>query len=160
MRMENAHFEQSGINGAEFVKLPVIGTNGGHVLRLLRPECPLWPDFPNGLGEIYFSEIEPGVVRAWKLHMRQTGNFAVPSGRLRMVLYDARADSPTLGALAALDLGLPDNYRLLRVPSGVWYGFKCLSETPALICNCPDIPHDPEDVKRLPQDDAEIPYKW
>lgn len=160
MSGHSANIQETGIREAQFMDLPRFATSGGEVLRMLRPASPMWKNFPAGLGEIYFSRIEPGVVRAWKLHTEQTGMFAVPSGVARFVLYDARADSPTLGVLANLVLGLPDNYRLLRVPCGVWYGFKCLGDATAVICNCADRPHDPEETVRLPQDDPSIPFKW
>ena len=31
---------------------------------------------------------------------------------------------------------------------------------PALICNCADIPHDPDEGRRLPANDPSIPYQW
>lgn len=154
------NIEQTGVAGATFLKLPVIAANGGQVMRMLRPENPVWPNFPSGLGEIYFSEIESGIIRAWKLHTSQTGYFTVPFGQIKIVLYDARADSHTLGVMAELNLGKPNNYRLLKIPAGIWYGFKCVSASSALICNCADLPHDPEEMRRLPQDSSEIPYKW
>lgn len=158
--MQETTLIETGIKDAVYMNLECFPAHGGQALRMLRPDSPMWPDFPKGLGEVYFSAIEPGFTRAWKLHLRQTGCFAVPYGIIRIVLYDARADSPSLGVLAVLDLGLPNNYRLLRVPAGVWHGFKCLGNTTALICNCPDMPHNPDDIKRLPWDDPSIPYKW
>lgn len=152
--------EQTGIKDCLFIKLSIIASNGGQVLHLLKQENPLWPNFPNGLGEIYFSEVQPGITRAWKLHTLQTGYFAVPLGRIKIVLYDGRADSSTLGVMAELELGLPHNYRLLKIPPGLWYGFKCISETSALICNCTDRPHNEAEMKRLPQNTTEIPYRW
>ncbi len=59
-----------------------------------------------------------------------------------MVIYDDRADSVTKGQTVHLQIGR-DNYVLVRIPTGVWYGFKCLSPGPALIANCTDLPHDP-----------------
>ena len=158
--MDQHSTEQTGIKDAVYMELPTFPTNGGRVLRMLRPDSPMWPNFPAGLGEVYFSLVEPQIVRAWKLHTRQTGLFAVPMGLVKFVLYDARAASPTLGVIASLELGLPDNFRLLRIPNGVWYGFKCLSASAALICNCADMPHDPEEAQTLPPDDIKVPFKW
>jgi dTDP-4-dehydrorhamnose 3,5-epimerase len=42
----------------------------------------------------------------------------------------------------------------------VWSGFKGVSPTPALVANCPDMPHDPAEVDRLPADDPTVPYVW
>ena len=149
-----------GIDGALLQPLGVISTPGGPVLHMLRPGSALLPDFSKGFGEIYFSEVLPGHVKAWKCHTRQVQHFAVPTGLLRIVLYDGRPDSPTRGVVCELTLGRPENYSLLRMPTGVWYGFAALGQAPALICNCADVPHDPAEGQRLPVDDPSIPYCW
>lgn len=149
-----------GIADALFQPLAVIPAPGGPVLHMLRPHSPLLPDFTAGFGEIYFSEVLPGAVKAWKRHSRQTQLFAVPRGLLKIVLYDDRPGSPTCGALRELALGRPERYGLLRIPLGVWYGFTALGKEAALICNCADIPHDPAEGERRPPDDPAIPYDW
>lgn len=149
-----------GVAGALFQPLKVIPAHGGPVLHMLRPDSPLLPDFHAGFGEIYFSEVLPGAIKAWKRHSRQTQHFAVPCGLLKIVLYDDRPASITHGRLCELNLGRPDCYGLLRIPAGVWYGFTALGKAPALICNCADIPHDPAESERLPVDDPSIPYTW
>lgn len=149
-----------GIYGALLQPLGVIPTPGGPVLHMLRPGSALLPDFSRGFGEIYFSEVLPGHVKAWKCHTRQVQHFAVPAGLLRIVLYDGRPDSPTRDVVCELALGRPENYFLLRIPTGVWYGFAAMDNSPALICNCADIPHDPAEGQRLPMDDPSIPYCW
>ncbi|MDR0816562.1 MAG: dTDP-4-dehydrorhamnose 3,5-epimerase family protein [Desulfovibrio sp.] len=152
--------EALGIEGAFFLPLRVIAANGGQVLHFLKPDSPLLPDFTNGFGEIYFSEALPGAVKAWKRHRRQTQLFAVPCGRLTIALYDARPASPSCGLLRELILGRPDHYGLLRIPRGIWYGFAALGQTPALVCNCADMPHAPDEGERRPPDDPAIPYRW
>lgn len=149
----------TGIEGAWLWPLKIIPASGGPVLRMLRNE-PGSPGYPAQLGEIYFSEIMPGCVKAWKLHEKQKQQFAVPAGQILIVLCDARTASPTFGQLASLRLGRPDNYNLLVIPPGIWYGFKAMSQTPALICNCADMPHDPAEARRLPMDSERIPYSW
>ena len=82
---------ESVIKDVELQELAVIPTNGGPVMHMMRPASPLFGE----IGEVYFSEVEPGCVKAWKCHTRQTQRFAVPVGRLKIVLYDGRPDSPT-----------------------------------------------------------------
>ena len=149
-----------GIAGALLQPLKVIPTDGGPVMHMLRPGSSLLPDFSKGFGEIYFSEVLPGHVKAWKRHTRQTQHFAVPSGLLKIVMYDDRPDSETRGVLCELALGRPEHYGLLRIPVNVWYGFTAMGDAPALICNCADIPHDPTEGQRLPVNDPSIPYQW
>ena len=151
---------ETGIAGALFQPLKVIPTPGGRVLHMLRAGSPLLPDFADGFGEIYFSEVLPSAVKAWKRHTRQTQLFAVPSGLLHIVLYDDRPDSPTRDSLVERRLGRPDDYGLLRIPPLVWYGFTAVGDMPALICNCADLPHDPAEGERRATDDPAIPYAW
>lgn len=160
MNMEKMTAQDVGIAGALLQQLKIILAEGGPVLHMLRPDSPLLPDFSKGFGEIYFSEVLPGHVKAWKRHTRQTQHFAVPSGLLKIVLYDDRPDSETRGVLCELALGRPEHYGLLRIPVNVWYGFTAMGDGPALICNCADIPHDPAEGQRLPADDPSIPYTW
>lgn len=136
------------VAGAVTLPLAVIPTPGGPVMHMLRTTSPLFA----GFGEVYFSEVLPGAVKAWKRHQRQTQYFAVPVGRLRVVLYDAAT-----GTQCDVTLGRPDDYKLLRIPPGVWYGFTALDDAPALVCNCADIPHDPAESERLPVDDPSMP---
>lgn len=128
----------------------------GAVLHMLRNDA---PDFVR-FGECYFSEVLPGAVKGWKRHRLQTQTLAVPVGRIRMVIYDDRTESPTHKNLLTLEMGRPDAYVLLRIPPGVWYGFACVSELPALLVNCADSPHDPAESETRPLDAPEIPYNW
>ena len=161
------------IAGAFLFPLRAITVPGGDVLHMLRPSFPLQPGLEAGaaggdrltLGELYFSEVLPGNVKAWKRHARQTQHFCVPSGRLGIVFYDARLDSPTKGVVQALVLGRGEQtcYGLLRIPCGVWYGFTALGDRPALICNAPDLSHDPAEGEKLSFDSDEgrsFPFDW
>lgn len=144
------------IDGVTIVQLREIVDARGAVLHFLRADA---PDFTR-FGEVYFSEIAPGRVKGWKRHKRQLQNLAVPSGRIRLVLYDGRTQSPTSGKIQALELGRPDAYCRVRVPPGVWYAFGNIGTSPALLANCAAMPHDPEEGETRPLDDVSIPYTW
>ena len=144
------------INDVLISPLKQFSDERGSVLQMLRCDAPEFIQF----GECYFSEILPGAIKAWKRHRAQTQNLAVPVGRIRIVIYDDRQSSPTCGKLQVLELGRPDAYHRLRINSGLWYGFTCISTTPALLANCADIPHDPNDTELLDWDNPTIPYLW
>jgi dTDP-4-dehydrorhamnose 3,5-epimerase len=148
------------IQGVCFLPLRIVPASGGNVMHVLRPGNPLLPDFSEGLGEVYFSEILPGCVKAWKRHRLQTQRFVVPAGRMGIVLYDDRPLSFTRGAVQVRELGRPDSYGMLLVPPMVWYGFRAVGEVPALVCNCADTPHDPDEGERRDSDDPRIPYRF
>ena len=144
------------IDGLTFTELRQITDDRGAVLHMLRCDA---ADF-TGFGECYFSETLPGAVKAWKCHRKQTQNLAVPIGRVRIAIYDDRQSSSTRGNLRILELGRPDVYGRLRIPPGLWYGFSCISTTPALVVNCADLPHDASENESRSADDSAIPYKW
>ena len=117
-----------------------------------------WDVF-EGFGEIYFSCVFPGKIKAWHIHKRMTLNYAVPLGEIRFVLYDDRPDSPTRGEVQEMVLG-PDTYCLVTVPPMIWNGFKGLGSETSIVANCATIPHDPEEIVRRDPMDSTIPYDW
>ena len=148
--------DQSSIDGVLVTGLRQVVDERGAVLHHMRSDAPEFTTF----GECYFSEMIPGAVKAWKCHREQTQHLAVPIGRVRFVIYDDRELSPTNGSLEVVELGRPDHYNRLRIPKGLWYGFTCLSDQPALIANCTDEPHDPTDTELRAEHDPRIPYHW
>ena len=117
-----------------------------------------WDVF-EAFGEIYFSCVFPGAIKAWHIHKRMTLNYAVPLGEIRFVLYDDRPDSPTKGEVQEMVLG-PDNYCLVTVPPMIWNGFKGLGSETSIVANCATIPHDPDEIVRRDPMDSFIPYDW
>lgn len=153
-----SHGGEGVIAGVVIRPLRIIADGRGAVLHMLRAD---WPEF-HRFGEIYFSEVAPGAVKAWKRHFRMTQHFAVPVGRIRLVIHDAREGSPTRGQTQVLELGRPDAYVLAVIPPMLWYGFSAIGDRPALLANCADLPHDPAESEQLDPADAEasIPYLW
>ena len=126
------------IDGVLVQPLRQIPDERGRVMHMLKASDPHF----RGFGEIYFSVVYPGAVKGWHLHTRMVLNYAVPHGRIKLVLFDPRPDSPTRGELQELFLG-PDHYCLVQVPTGVWNGFKGVGVEPALVANCATSEHDP-----------------
>lgn len=143
------------IEGVIIQKLKQIVDERGKVMHMLRSDSPLFIQF----GEIYFSVVNPGVVKAWKKHLKMTQHFAVPVGKIRLVLYDDRENSPTFRKIEVFENG-DGNYCLVKIPPLVWYGFKGISSIPSLIANYTDIPHHPNEVERIEPLDSQIPYNW
>jgi len=143
------------IDGVVVRPLKVFADERGAVLHMLRADEPHFA----GFGEIYFSSVHPGRIKAWRVHRRMTVNLAVPVGRIRLAMYDDRPGSPSNGRADDLEMGGQD-YCLVTVPPGVWTGFQGLGTVTALIANCATQPHDPNEADRRPEDDAAIPYRW
>lgn len=127
----------------------------GKVMHMIRRDSEHFQKF----GEIYFSVVNPNTVKAWKKHLKMTQNLTVPIGKIKMVIFDDRDDSKTKGQVQEIELG-EDNYSLLIIPPNLWYGFAGISKEAALIANCSDMTHDPDEVVRLADDSEKIPFNW
>jgi len=143
------------IEGVVIKQLKQFVDDRGRVMHMVRADDPLFEQF----GEVYFSEILPGVVKAWKKHKLMTQLFAVPIGMIRMVVYDDRLHSKSNGELIVVEMGRA-HYQLIRIPPGLWYGFKCISDCTALIVNCADLPHGPDESENRNSGDRSIQYQW
>ena len=145
------------IDGVDIVALRVIADERGAVMHMLRADAPHFRAF----GEVYFSLVNPGVVKGWKRHRQMWLSLAVPSGRVRLVMFDDREGSPTRGSTQDAELGADAAiYRLAIVPPGVWTAFKGLGSTPALVANCASLPHDPAEADNRPLADPPVAIEW
>lgn len=143
------------IDGVEIHPLRQILDERGKIMHMLRCDAPHFKEF----GEIYFSCVEPGAIKAWHLHKVMTLNYSVPVGKVKLVLFDDRPSSPTKGKLMEIFLG-PDNYQLVIVPPLVWNGFKGISTSASIVANCSTFPHDPSEIEYKDPFSPEIGYDW
>lgn len=143
------------IEGVLIKPLRQIPDERGKIMHMMRADDPHFEKF----GEIYFSVVYPDVVKGWHLHTKMTLNYAVVSGMIKLVLYDDRKESPTKGELQELYIG-EDNYALVKIPPRIYNGFKGVGVEPAIVANCSDIPHDPEEIQRIDPFSKDIPYDW
>ncbi|MDZ4089328.1 MAG: dTDP-4-dehydrorhamnose 3,5-epimerase family protein [Tabrizicola sp.] len=100
-------------------------------------------------------------VRAWVYHKRQSDRLAYTQGRLRVVLYDLRPDSPTHQVLNVLEVGAA-NKVLLTIPPFVVHAVQNLGDEDSCFVNMPTRAYDPAnpDKSRLPKDHPGIPYRF
>lgn len=133
----------------------MIADERGAVLHMLRADAPHFA----GFGEIYFSAVQPGAVKAWHRHRAMVLHYAVPVGSVRVAIFDDREGSPTRGAISEIEAG-ESNYCLITIPAGTWSGFAGLGDRPSLVANCATLPHDPAEIDRRAVGDPSIPYRW
>ena len=143
------------IEGVKVKPLKQIPDERGKVMHMLRNDS---EEF-QGFGEIYFSYVNPGAVKAWRLHKRMTLNYAVPYGQIKLVLFDDRSKSSTQGEVQEIITGA-DNYCLITIPPLVWNGFMGVGTGQAIVANCATLPHDPEEVLREDPLTDKIPFHW
>jgi dTDP-4-dehydrorhamnose 3,5-epimerase len=112
-------------------------------------------------GQIYLTTAYPGAVKGWHYHKKQIDHFVVVRGMMKIVLYDARQDSPTYREVNEFFIG-DHNQMLLQIPNYVYHGFKCISEHEAIVVNCTTevYSYDDPDEFRVDPHSHEIPYDW
>jgi len=143
------------IEDVRIIPLKQIPDDRGKVMHMLRSDAS-WFD---GFGEIYFSIVNPGAIKAWRLHKKMVLNYAVPMGKIRLVLYDDREGSKTRYQIQEVITG-EEEYCLIKIPAFIWTGFQGLAKTRSIVANCSTLPHDPDEIVRLDFRDEKIPYKW
>ena len=159
---ESANGEQSAqstqgsrIRGIWVEPLRRLCDERGAILHMLRCDSPLFVKF----GEVYFSLAYPGVIKGWHVHRRQTQHYAVVQGMVKLVLHDLRPESPSCGVTEEHFVG-EDNYCLVRIPPGIANGYKPYGTKAALVANCSDLPHDPDEMDRIDPVAGCIDYDW
>jgi dTDP-4-dehydrorhamnose 3,5-epimerase len=145
------------IIGVKTKLLKVIPDERGRLMEMLRSDEEIFMRF----GQVYMTTAFPGVVKGWHYHKVQYDNMIVVKGMMKIVLYDSRMDSPTYKEVNEFFLG-DYNPRLLQIPPLVFHGFKCVSESEALVINIPTEAYNYShpDEYRVPPHDNDIPYDW
>jgi dTDP-4-dehydrorhamnose 3,5-epimerase len=127
----------------------------GAIFHMLRADEPAFEAF----GEIYFSQIHAGVVKAFHFHQSMKLNYYLVSGAVRLVLLDDRDTSPTRGRYQEFYLH-PEDPKLVTIPARVWNGFKGIGTGPSLVANCATEPHRKDEISYRPHDDPAFGYDW
>jgi dTDP-4-dehydrorhamnose 3,5-epimerase len=145
------------IIGVKTKLLKVIPDERGRLMEMLRSDEEIFMSF----GQVYMTTAYPGVVKGWHYHKVQYDNMIVVKGMMKIVLYDNRMDSPTYKEVNEFFLG-DYNPQLLQIPPLVFHGFKCISESEALVINIPTEVYNYSlpDEYRVPPHDNDIPYDW
>jgi len=144
------------IEGVLIKPLRKIPDERGSIMHMLRNDDEHFEQF----GEVYFSTAYPGAIKGWHEHTKQVQNYAVVFGMIKLVLYDNRKDSETYKELIEIFMG-DLNYVLVRIPTGVINGYKCIGDKTSIVANCSTLPHvaDGEMIRYDPLSDI-VPYKW
>jgi dTDP-4-dehydrorhamnose 3,5-epimerase len=147
------------IDGVELLELRRHVDDGGTLTELVR----LAEGRAEGVAgftvrQVNYSELAPGTIKAFHLHVRQTDVWYVPPGdRMLVVLLDVRQGSPSEGTRMRLVLG-DGVSRLLRIPPGVAHGVRNVGGATGRLVYLTDVYFSAEpsscDEGRLPWDFA------
>ena len=132
-----------GGTGASFsAKEPIVNPLG-NLRHIAKSE--LAKNLP--FSEIYFSEVQPKTIKAWKFHSKQTQNISVAFGRVRIVCIKKKSDGTVF---EVFELNSEELHGVLTIPGGIHYSLINISEVPAILLNATDIPHNSEENLSLP----------
>jgi dTDP-4-dehydrorhamnose 3,5-epimerase len=150
--------ELRGVEGVEVVRLAPHADSRGSLTPFLSLSEPFWREL---VVHAYAIMVRPGTIKGWGMHRRQADRYFIPPIRLRVVLYDGREDSPTLGNYQEIWFS-DETAGLVRIPAGVWHADQNWGDTDATFMNFPTRAYDPEDPDkfRLDPHGSEIPFDW
>ena len=147
------------IDGVQLVELKRFTDDGGSFMELARLQQGMPAALPGfECRQVNYSEMDPGVIKAFHLHRRQTDVwFVPPDDKMLVVLLDVRAHTKSHGAQRRIVLG-DGQSRLLRIPPGVAHGVKNLAFSRGHIIYFVDVQFSPDpdqtEEGRLPWDFA------
>ena len=96
------------IDGVSVTPRKQISDERGKIMHMLKATDAEFENF----GEIYFSCIYPGVVKAWHYHEVMALNYAVPVGQIKLVLFDDREGSRTKGEIHEIQRLEPQDFKI------------------------------------------------
>ena len=137
------------LNDILVTPLKRIPTVGGDVLHALKNSDTGF----NSFGEVYFSWVEQGAIKAWKCHQRMTLNLVVPMGEVSFVFHLTNQKN----SFRTENIG-EKRYVRLTVPPGIWHAFKGHNYDLNLILNVANMIHQPDEIIRENIDD--IHFEW
>jgi dTDP-4-dehydrorhamnose 3,5-epimerase len=135
----------------EVTQIESIADHRGSVIKVISEDSTNFA----GFGELYFSTVKTGVIKAWRRHKQMTVNLMLVTGKVRLVVLESLDHEPEL------DLVLDAQQRkLVTIEPGKWYGFQGLSDAEAMLMNFANIKHEDLEVERLDHDAAGVSYTW
>jgi dTDP-4-dehydrorhamnose 3,5-epimerase len=146
------------IDGVACREVRNVVTANGITTELIRTD---WGVLDAPIEQAIHVALRGGAVSAWHQHRHRSDYVFVVSGHIRLVLYDPREGSPTLGQVDVLHLS-PARPQLATIPPSVWHGVQNLSTDASSFVNFFDRTYDYDDPDewRLPPDSPEIPYRF
>ena len=146
------------IHGVDLRESRSVAKRSGLVTELYRAD---WFAAGAVVGQVFVVRLHPGGVSAWHAHERTIDRLTVVIGAATVVLFDARAESPTRGLVNEFHL---DEHRPMTivVPPQVWHGVQNAAGVTCLVANLPDEPYryDDPDHWRVPPDSPHVPYTF
>ena len=103
------------------------------------------------VNEVYFTEINPSEIKAWKRHKTMTCNLIVLRGKIKIVIQ--KRDKNFLTQILS-----KENYKMITIPPNFWFGFQCLTEEIGLLVNISNEEHNDDEAEQI--DINELMFDW
>ena len=145
------------IQGVVVKELKKVVDDRGWLMEMLRKDWAEYKDF----GQVYMTSCKPGVAKAWHFHKHQTDFFVCVDGVAKIVLYDARENSPTKGEVMEIVASVTQP-RLVVIPEMVYHGFTAIGEESCKIVNTVTQLYNyaEPDEHRVSYKSKDVPYDW
>jgi dTDP-4-dehydrorhamnose 3,5-epimerase len=146
------------IDGVTIREVLNVPKSNGYLTEIFRRG---WSESRGEVDQVFQVVLDRGGISAWHAHASTTDRLFVSYGRVRIVLYDAREESPTHGAINELRFGTI-RPAMVHVPPRVWHGVQNVADGPSILINIVDRAYDYEDPDhwRVPEDSPDIPFRF
>jgi dTDP-4-dehydrorhamnose 3,5-epimerase len=146
------------IHGVELVRLTPFADHRGTLTEVFNPANDFWRE---PIVYSYYVTIRPGRIKGWGMHLKQADRYFVAGGKVRVVMYDGRVDSPTYEQFQEIHF-TEQTTGLVRIPAGVWHADQNWGDTDVGLVNFPTqrYNHGDPDKYRIDPHSGEIPFDW
>jgi len=146
------------IDGVAIREVLNVPKSNGYLTEMFRRD---WSESSGEVDQVFQVVLDPGAISAWHAHGDTIDRLFVSYGRARIVLYDAREDSPTHGLVNEFRFGTI-RPAMIHVPPRVWHGVQNVGESVCILMNIVDRAYDYEDPDhwRVPADSPAIPFRF
>ena len=150
--------DQRLIDGVTVREVANVPKQNGHLTEVYRRD---WKLDDVDVDQVFQVVLNAGAISAWHAHEKTTDRLFVSTGMVRIVLFDARDDSPTRGAINEFRAGAV-RPALIVVPPRVWHGLQNIAAESSIVLNLVDAAYAYEDPDhwRVPLDDPSIPFRF
>lgn len=145
-------FPNKLVAGLILTRTKIFESADGNLLKILSSRCDGFSEF----GEVYISTIKKNKIKGWKKHKQMIVNLVVPSGEVKLVVFDDREVSKTKGMFNEFILSTKNYYRV-TIPPKVNFAFQGIGERNFLL-NVASIPHDDSECENIELN--QIKYDW
>ena len=128
-------------------KLSIISNNKGDILKgFMKSE-----NTSMEVKEVYFTEINPKEIKAWKMHKSMICNLIVVQGKIKITIQ--KKDKSFITEVLS-----KENYKMITIPPNFWFGFQCVSSQTSLLANISNQEHSDLESEQMELD--QIMFDW